>query len=221
MSDSLFRSNGNDIRRSKKNRAFTIVELLAVIAIISILVGLLLPALKSAQSAALTIQCLSQLNQIGAAFHSYADDFDGYLPPSRIKLQHSLTVLGGKLGYFPLKKFDRKSLIVCPEDIGPRLEAGFYYSYGRNNNATGLATVARSLLSLRRPSQTLLLLDSWNASIGLSMQHVAAFSTFVSYADIGRHAGKIGCVFIDGHVEALYWPLPNTKENPALWDKQQ
>ena len=57
--------------------AFTLIELLIVIAIIAILAALLLPALSSAKSKAQRIQCLNHLKQLSVAFQLYADDNGG------------------------------------------------------------------------------------------------------------------------------------------------
>jgi general secretion pathway protein G len=64
-------------------RAFTLVELLTVIAIIALLAAIIFPAFSTARGRARQATCQSNLRQIGLGFQMYAQDYDGYLPYAR------------------------------------------------------------------------------------------------------------------------------------------
>jgi prepilin-type N-terminal cleavage/methylation domain-containing protein len=78
--------------------AFTLIELLAVIMIVSLLAGLLLPAVSAARERARRASCAQNIRQIGLAIHSHAADHGGEFPLK----------LGELLGTLPPQTF------VCP-----------------------------------------------------------------------------------------------------------
>lgn len=64
--------------------AFTLVELLVVVAIIAIMASLLLPAVTLARSAANSAKCLSGQRQLGLAILAYAEDHHDTVVPTKI-----------------------------------------------------------------------------------------------------------------------------------------
>lgn len=60
-------------RPTRPRGGFTLIELMMVVAIISVLIGLLLPALTQAREGARRVQCLSRMRQVGLGLIQEAD----------------------------------------------------------------------------------------------------------------------------------------------------
>lgn len=73
---------------STSRRGFTLVELLVVIAVISVLASLLLPSLSMAKEKARSISCLNNLRQVGLAIQVYADDHQDFLVPAEYNVKN-------------------------------------------------------------------------------------------------------------------------------------
>lgn len=120
------------------NTAFTLIELLIVVAIIAILAGLLLPALKRARDVAKMITCKNNMKQIGLLAYIYASDYDNYLTVGNYDWDMELKkYLNKKIsGTNSADRYETSTepgLFVCPSTDKSGLGSGitkFTYSYG-------------------------------------------------------------------------------------------
>jgi prepilin-type N-terminal cleavage/methylation domain-containing protein/prepilin-type processing-associated H-X9-DG protein len=123
-------SPGPDSRR----RAFTLVELLVVIAVIAVLIGILLPVLAGAREAGKQVTCASNLQQLATAFMQYTANNRGRFPRSAPQCTLSpFTPAAHDWVYWNYARDIRQSalapyirtlspaLLVCPTDPGTRL----------------------------------------------------------------------------------------------------
>ena len=91
---------------SPQSRGFTLVELLATIAIIGVLVVMLLPAVQSAREAARGVQCSNNQKQIAIALHGL-EGANGILPPLSAQTQYlPITVSGPYSGRYGFTVFN-------------------------------------------------------------------------------------------------------------------
>lgn len=98
-------------------RAFTLIELLVVITILLILSAMLLPALFRAKSQSKTINCISNLHQIGLAVTMYlSDNADKFPNSGRDSRLMSISDVWRLLN--PELRTNA-TFYVCPADTGP------------------------------------------------------------------------------------------------------
>jgi len=155
----------------KRAHAFTLVELLVVIAVIAVLMGILMPVLHTSRLSALQINCLANMRNMEMAHWMYMTDWDGYLID--VGLAHGGAHAKEKVAWInTLQPYYKDGLLHrCPVDKSPHwpIEKGGQgipvppttdhfrkTSYGINNY---LSTVApekryRKLSDISRPSGT-------------------------------------------------------------------
>jgi prepilin-type processing-associated H-X9-DG protein/prepilin-type N-terminal cleavage/methylation domain-containing protein len=84
---------------SLRRTGFSLVELLVVVSIISVLVGLLLPAVQSARESARSTVCASNARQLGLALQNYVSANGGKLMP--LKVDDATRIAGTLAGQYP------------------------------------------------------------------------------------------------------------------------
>ena len=102
---------------------FTLVELLVVMAIISVLAGLLLPALGSALASARTLRCMNNQKQLGMILNLYGDEYEGWLPLIYDDVEHVNWVsnlliqghLGERTSWKDWKANPAEFITLCPD----------------------------------------------------------------------------------------------------------
>ncbi len=179
--------------------AFTLIEVLVVIAIIAILVGLLLPALGVAKTRDKTLACLNHLKQSGVAAQMYAGDNAGFLVPNQditraatssnvwvsgsmkdsIHATNTILLRQGKL--FPY--VSQAALFHCPGDNSMSVEG----------------------LSIRGPRVRSYAMNSWMGS--RTMETATAnrniYRTFVKDAEFGAGGAAMLWLMADEHESTL------------------
>lgn len=209
--------------------AFSLIELLVVVAVIGILAAMILPALAASRHAAHRIQCVNNLRQLGVATQQYWDDHDGlcFRYKQGVTNQGDLYWFGWiDRGSEGAREVDPKQGSLYPYLAGRGVELcpslrygnpqfklkgkGATYGYGYNLELS--AKPNRPLIpvsSLPRPAATVLLADSaqvndFQAPASPEQPMLEEFY-YVSPAEPTahfRHGGRAQVLMCDGQVES-------------------
>jgi prepilin-type N-terminal cleavage/methylation domain-containing protein len=97
--------------RSTRN-GFTLVELIVVIAILGVLIGLLLPAVRRVREPATRARCQNNVKQLTLAVHNYASTYGDHLPPAYGRKLSDVdgNVTGGSVFFWLLPYLEQDAL---------------------------------------------------------------------------------------------------------------
>ncbi len=215
ISMSLERSSAPALHR-RAQAGFTLVELLVVMAIISVLAGMLLPALEKTLNTARQIYCASNLKQTGVGFALYQGDAAGQMP------YFILTRPSGTVGSWgecmlmrswPSSIFpyhDNTDVYYCPGDANragrpatPAANIWYYTSFAyRYGLAYRAEVVEKKPLKVERfafPSQQVFMYErsDYHASPRIGI--------YTHYTGPAKYV-LLNAIYVDGH--ALGWKMP-------------
>lgn len=176
---------------------FTLVELLVVIAIISVLAGMLMPALENAISAAYSVNCANNLRNLGGTIDFYRNDNSGVMPVFYYG--------NGRTWYHALvdgEYIDRPSPYWyqgCPL-VKDATSAASSYGFNSKFNLktfTGDSNdkyVPINISQIKNISAKVLLIDS---NLGYAVSRLTWLSTYYTY----RHNNGFNVLFVDNHAQ--------------------
>lgn len=181
-------------------RAFSLVELLVVMALITLVISVVVPAVGRARDQANVIACRANLRSLVLACLLYAGENDSFLP-TEPTLDNPHTGLIDTLD----KGGEAMEIYYCPSERSPELRrseqnfaAGnigyFYYSFTERPTNRYLGNFLRKTIQWPRilrttmPGETWVASDSWFSNMPTAHRY---YRKGVNYVTLGASAGMV------------------------------
>lgn len=212
--------------------AFTLIELLAVVAILGVLVIITFASTRALLAAANTARCVNNLRQWGVVFNNYIYEHNGRFPESeptlpngwRVSWQHPMHELNFSVAGKPpyTDWYLGKGIVGCPSRSDALISAGLtlrYHSYlynyglGYPDTPANSPIVPININRLKKRQNLMVLVDAKNTS-----DVYAAFGLYLEDR-VGRttHAEKkFNALFADWHVASSSLPLERENVVPDV-----
>ena len=182
-------------------RGFSLMELLAVIAVIAVLTSLLWPAAARAKDRARTVRCTAQLHQLGLAMALYSDDHQGLLPPAHAEV--TWTTVDPLPWTRPLLSYyDTTNLLRCPAYSRVHQQSPFSYFMGGRAAfiESGGQPASVSLPRIALPSQYLLSGDCNYPFVATDADPDNYTADTLFATNPPAHGHRVNVLFADKHV---------------------
>ncbi|MDD2486310.1 MAG: type II secretion system protein [bacterium] len=192
-------------------KGFTLIELIVVITIIALLSSILFPVFAKARSKAAQATCANNLKQLGAAFHMYAQDWDGagvlnYRAEDKkswpFLLAPYIDVKQQQNPALPINEVSR--VYFCPALYAK----GFLYAVShasKSNYSYNQRLANYNIDTVRNSSQTILLVDSKITAAGNAERGFGSSWSTANYYNImslpHNDGGNVVC--LDNHLEFI------------------
>jgi prepilin-type N-terminal cleavage/methylation domain-containing protein/prepilin-type processing-associated H-X9-DG protein len=198
---------------SAAQQGFSLVELLAAIAIVGVLLALLLPAVQQSRQAARRVGCQSNLRQWGLAVQRHAEIYRGALPrrgqgqqPTMqlTRPQDWFNALPTLMEEHPYSELSQQGIVpkpgdhsvwICPE--AQELPQTIFFGYAMNMGLSVWDHPNPDYLDKVGPTGTMVFMAD---SPG---PYCSTWPSVHPYSPVARHQGLVNIAFLDGHVESF------------------
>jgi prepilin-type N-terminal cleavage/methylation domain-containing protein/prepilin-type processing-associated H-X9-DG protein len=202
--------------------AFTLVELLVVMAVITILASLIMPSVGIGMRQAAGVKCRSNLGQMGKGCMMYANQYKLYLPcygeyaapiVNGNRVRRNATMLSTHSLVYPYVR--DPEIFVCPVDASPQncqwwllehpgLNKSSYMWSEHVMTAACTDFVGTIPLTQYRSPQTLgLVADGWECPNGWTWLTCLPPTVYANSRIDWEHQGSVNFVFADSHCERV------------------